>query len=461
MKRFVFVFFSILVIFSFNVNAYAQSNLSITYDEWINYIDDVENDNNAVSQALRILGFVASDVKFALKVPTATIKDILNIPSDMTIKDYIKSKTSKSDDDKPVLDTDLHSGLKEVANYYIEEVQGYCYSYPTDYSAVSFYSIEQFISGQSIINGHQNNIVVVIRSNDGRSCIGTFNLTAHPYLVFVKRTTTAGGIKLCHIYDAELQAYPTTWDGFYKWNNTTKEWESFSDVAYNRNTNINVAFVNNAKTPDYPNESTLVNFTNTPFRYFDSLADVTNDEVVYQPYYYNNRTWSNFDNSTGDYTIDNSNYNPITYGDVTNYINSFNTENGYIPSAEDIFKYIKDTDDDNNSGGGSGGSGGSGSDDDDGGSIFDWLKSLGKVLGDLIKGVGEFITEIIAGLVSALNDLMSSLSGLITDTLGSLTSVFSSIIDFVYSGLPDSVKGIMMLALTVSLLITVIQLIRK
>ena len=117
MKRIYFLFLTILLTFSFSCTVFAQSNISMTYDEWINYIDDVENDPNVVSQVLRLLGFAVSDAKFLQRIPVATLKDLMGIPSDTTIKDWFKDKSSPSADDTPVLDQDLNDGLKAVENY--------------------------------------------------------------------------------------------------------------------------------------------------------------------------------------------------------------------------------------------------------------------------------------------------------------------------------------------------------
>lgn len=181
-----------------------------------------------------------------------------------------------------------------------------------------------------------------------------------------------------------------------------------------------------------------------------------------QPYYFNSQVWQDFSSSQGDYTLTSSNINTVTYGDTVSYINDYHDTNNNYPDNSTVNNWIETTNN-NNSGGGSGddsggGSGGSGSDDS--GSIFDWLKTLGKAIGDLISGVGNFLSEIVAGLVDAITNLLDAITTLITGVLESLTNIFSGLIEFIFAGLPDDIRNVLSLALTVAILISVLKLIR-
>ena len=193
-------------------------------------------------------------------------------------------------------------------------------------------------------------------------------------------------------------------------------------------------------------------------------TDATAQDILYQQYYYNDTAWNDFSTSSGDYTVNSSNVNTVSYGDTVSYIDSFNTENGFPPSPTEINVNIEREDTENktpsggdDNGGDNGGSGGSGSGDS---SIFDWLKTLGAALGNLIKGIGEFLSEIVAGLVDAVTNLLQAISTLISGVLESLTNIFSGLIEFIYAGLPDDIRNILSLALVVAILITVLKLIR-
>lgn len=387
------------------------------------------------------------------------------------VGDWISQQINIQDND----DITVTNDFRTMFNYFNDDLNSnYAYTFPLLSNENQFANINQYLSAKDLISSRpavmqSSDIWLVQRPSSGNAYLMLFSLETHPYLVFRERVQngTTGNMLLVQAYDGETSSYFNKADACYRWDliDGVYSWNDITETDYN-SVNIN----NNRYACIYPNKSYTTRqaniFMSSPksiqVRYFPYGESVTLDKILYQDYYYNNDVWSDFSTTTGDYTFGSNNINTVTYGDIISYINSYNDENNKPPSTVIVNNYIEQKNDDDNGGGSSGSGSGSGSDDDnDNDSIFDWLKNLGKVLGDLIKGIGEFITEIIAGLVSALNDLMSSLSGLITDTLGSLTTVFSSIIDFVYAGLPDSVKGIMMLALTVSLLITVIQLIRK
>lgn len=179
-----------------------------------------------------------------------------------------------------------------------------------------------------------------------------------------------------------------------------------------------------------------------------------------QPYYYNNSVWQNFSSSSGDYTLTNSNYNSVTYGDTVSYINDYHDTNNNYPDNSTVNNWVNTTNNNNNNSGDDSGGGSGGSGSDDSGSIFDWLKTLGKVIGDLISGVGNFLSEIVAGLVDAITNLLDAITTLITGVLESLTNIFSGLIEFIFAGLPDDIRNVLSLALTVAILISVLKLIR-
>ena len=83
---------------------------------------------------------------------------------------------------------------------------------------------------------------------------------------------------------------------------------------------------------------------NNVYKMYMSLADLKADSVGQAPYYINNSVYNDWSTSTGDYTVNTDNSNHATYGDITSYIDSFNTEYGRYPSDTDIFKWIENYD---------------------------------------------------------------------------------------------------------------------
>lgn len=227
---------------------------------------------------------------------------------------------------------------------------------------------------------------------------------------------------------------------------------------------------------------------------YRTLNDMKQATQGIQSYYINQPVYNNWDNSTGDYTVTTDNSNKATYGDITNYINSFNTETGTYPTPDDINHWITNYDP---SGGGSGGEGGEGGQGGQGGSsnatatanneginitinnnhnlnigggslsgntvsgngtggsgtignIFDWLGHLGQVIGNFIKSAGEMIVEVIQGISEA-----------VTGILETIPNIFTPLIEFVFGGLPEEVQHLITLGITCILLVGVIQMIRK
>ena len=66
------------------------------------------------------------------------------------------------------------------------------------------------------------------------------------------------------------------------------------------------------------------------FKMYRTLADLKAESVGESPYYYNNTVYNNWSTSSGDYTVSVDNSNQVTYGDITSYVNSFNTENHLV-----------------------------------------------------------------------------------------------------------------------------------
>ena len=187
------------------------------------------------------------------------------------------------------------------------------------------------------------------------------------------------------------------------------------------------------------------------YLFYTTLNDATSKYNGRMPYYYNNTVYKDFSTSSGDYTVDNSNVNTVSYGDVTEYISDYHGTNNNYPDNSTLNNWIENKNEENitnnnggdDSGGGGSGDNGGGSGDDNGddsggvGDIFGWLKQLGAALGSLIKGLGEFLAEVVEGLASALTTLLSTLSSLITDLTETLPTAFFDFLSTLFSWMPD------------------------
>lgn len=217
---------------------------------------------------------------------------------------------------------------------------------------------------------------------------------------------------------------------------------------------------------------------NIVIKVYRTINDMKESNLGVSPYYITD-SYNNFSNTSGSYnttTADNS----ITYGDITNYINNYYGDNGIYPTPEDIKIYI-----DNNihsgDGGGSSSSGqgatatatattgnvtinnninvgwssSSGNNisqneiDQGTNSIFGFISSIAKYLADLIKNVG-----------SALAELIGALTSIITNITGNIPNLFSGIIEIVFSGLPDEIRAVILLGITLMVTYGIFKMIR-
>lgn len=225
---------------------------------------------------------------------------------------------------------------------------------------------------------------------------------------------------------------------------------------------------------------------------FDSLNELKNYSRGVLPFYTNNTVYNTWDNSTGDYTVTTDNSNKASYGDITNYINSFNSENGYNPSPNDINVFIETYDptitptptpNPNNPSGGGGsatatanneginvnvynnhtinfGGGGSvsgngtvsGNEIQDGGgvgNIFSFLSQIGDVLGSLIKNVGHVLAELVSGISETISALLEGIPTVFGDFMGALLG-----------WLPEELRALITLGISAMIIVGVIKLFR-
>lgn len=447
------------------MSVYASSslpNLTITFDKFRDDIENLPDEHDVFDVLFRMVGLPVNATKFLTTLPIATIKDLLGIDPSTNLKDYVLDHVSDNDG-KPKFDSTLHDDVIELGNYFIENNQGYCYTFSLGELANIVTNVDMYNAIGRLVNQTdiRNTIFMYQYINSGHF-IYQLSLKNRPYLYMQSSQANINpSLDYLNSKPRENNSWLTQVDIIFKWDPTNLEFIEHSNVNLNTSTQ-NYAGIkpNPSLLPPYQYAFWFSSMS-MQLRWFGYGSTVTASDILYQPYYINEDIWNDFSTSSGDYTFDNSNVNTVTYGDITNYIDSFNQENGYPPSVGDININIENQNNDNISGGSGGGSGDGGSGDSDSGSgILGILSRLGSLIGNLIEGIGLFLTGIVEGLVNALTSLLESLSGLITGTLESLTNIFTGLIGFVYGGLPSEIQGVLLLALSVSLLITIIDLIR-
>lgn len=194
---------------------------------------------------------------------------------------------------------------------------------------------------------------------------------------------------------------------------------------------------------------------------YQTLNDLKATSVGEAPYYITSN-WQDFTNSGNTtYTVDSSNYNPVTYGDIVAYNQQYYDDHSYYPTTNTTQEWIDNIEnhpmptptptptpnpqDPNGNGGGSVSGNGSGNS----GNIFDWISDLGSVLGNLIKNIGNLIVSLIDSLVSVITTITEKIPNL-----------FGDLLNFVFGGLPEEIRALIILGITCMVVYGIIKLIR-
>ena len=213
------------------------------------------------------------------------------------------------------------------------------------------------------------------------------------------------------------------------------------------------------------------------YKVYYSVQDMAGDQLGDSGYYITD----SFNNNSG--VINSGTYNPVTYGDIRQYITNYYGDTGRYPSPNEINIYIENyipdnpSDPDNPSGGGGSGSdsgsfvnnnnpifnnnpnininlggegSGNGSGSVSGNGIFGWLGTLGSLIGGLISGIGEALTGILEGIIDA-----------ITSIIELVPNILSPLIEYVFGGLPEEIRALLVLGITAVIFVGIIKAIRK
>lgn len=478
----------ILLIFVNTNTVYCTTPWDALYQSTNNFINDANGYTqsiieNYVSDLFKATGFIIDGTGVTLQKIRDALKGVSGsgIDDNSTVDDignYISQNISVSDN-SITLDESINSFIN---NYNNAQDLVYCYSYglytksgsnilPKNTSV--FRSVAQLESAINLIGGNNGNVISAIDSYDknyvwwlnnpsnGYQYLYKFSLTEHPYLVFKNATggaTPTGNKTGVMFVDSYGNTLLQPADACYRWNNSSSEWELQESASYTNGTVRNIGLYQNPQR-DSNDYSIILNYFSRQYRWFSYSSSLSPQDVISQPYYYNNDVWQDFSSTIGDYVVTDENINTVSYGDIVSYTNSFNTENGYPPTSSDINIYIENEDDENKnpSGGGGSGESGSGDDDSDGTGV---LGSLGKLIGNFLRAIIQFITGILEGIVSGLTDLLESLTSLISDFVEGIPNVLTPLIGWIFDGLPSEIKALIVLGIGLGILASIIKIIR-
>lgn len=329
---------------------------------------------------------------------------------------------------------------RQILNDYssfIEENYGYKYFYAHDIQNDSIGNAKSWL--ETKLMSYQRNSICTIGSWSSQLGLDvipgqvlwiednstTDYLTARPYS---SNLVSLGGSGVEH---------------YYFWGERSSD--SYQEKTENTTYNTYYKFVSSPTLGTWNDSGQLQAWGQVGFYIFSNVEQFDGVQEVGIPQYYTTSNWQDFSS-----TIDNSNSNNLTFGDITNYINSYNTENGSNPTPQQINIYIENNKDSGSGGGGSGGDSGGGSGGSgDGSSIWDFLSRLGEVLGGLIKNLGNMLTSLIDSIVTIINDV-----------IGKIPQVFNGLLEVVFGGLPEDMRGIIILGITVMVVYGIIKVIR-
>lgn len=202
---------------------------------------------------------------------------------------------------------------------------------------------------------------------------------------------------------------------------------------------------NNYPSPPFDGYGNIFTYGKKRIKVFNSLESLKADSVGAQSYYITNDYSKGATYNTTN-TIDNSTIqNTISYDTLQNFNQQYYDEHNTTANYETINNYITNYYETiNNNGGGSGGGS-----DDSGGGIFDWLGSVGDILGSLIKGLGEIVVGLLDGIATVITSFIDTLPTQVNNLFGTL-----------FDWLPPEIRSLIVLSITLSLIWGIIKLIR-
>lgn len=230
-------------------------------------------------------------------------------------------------------------------------------------------------------------------------------------------------------------------------------WNSVSQ-NYIQDSNPYGSQLANVRVSTRPNQSTNANafvlsYGEQLLPVFQTSGDATSYGVGIKPYYYNTKTWNDFSTSSGDYTVDSSSVNTVTYGDTVTYIQDSYNETGNYPDNSTVNNWIDNSNQNNHNGGGSGSGGGDSGGGSSDSNIFEFLSDIGAVLGNLIKNLGNVLTELVSGIAEIISGLFEAIPTVFGDFMGGLLG-----------WMPEELRALIILGISAMIIVGIIKIIR-
>ena len=353
------------------------------------------------------------------------------IQQNMTWEQWLAQDLGWTFDDKGeptiTLSVNCKNAMQKAVDDWIE-TQGYFYAYSLPIADfISEYRSKE--SYDKIVSLLDTNEFVGIYVSSSQHILVDENFGAFVY----NETVSSGSLYSCKLYDKNWTQIKPHWR-----NNDDTISESYTNTLYLSST----SFLQNYSSWNY-----VVSKKPLRFKVYRSLDSFKAESVGTQTYYITN-DYSKGATYNTTQTIDNSTLqNTISYETVQNFNQQYYDEHNTTANYETINNYITNYYETINNNGGSGGSGGGS--DDSGGGIFDWLGSVGDILGSLIKGLGEIVVGLLDGIATVITSFIDTLPTQVNNLFGTL-----------FDWLPPEIRSLIVLSITLSLIWGIIKLIR-
>lgn len=374
---------------------------------------------------------------------------------------YITRNIDITFDPEITFNDSFKNEMVSYANNIIDEAGfSYVYSFRLLDSLSNFQNQAVYDGIRRFLVNNNYDVVFLASDNGSTPYLYAFNFDNLSFVKYADNQSHADSV-YCHLYDfntKNVYYLDSTIADRFIFDNSDFVKDTNSWTKENININVQLSYVEANIINNYTGNWVLSMNDYITYKMYKTYNDFLEDTSLYDSYY-NSVLWDNFVNSNNTtYTIDSSNSNNITYGDVTSYINEYHDSNGTYPDINDIQVFIDNNipnsdptptptptpdPDDPNGGGGSGGSGGSGDSDN----IFDFLSKIGEVLGSLIKNLGNVLADLVAGIGSIISSLIESIPTVFSDFLGALIG-----------WLPSELQALISLSITAMIIIGLIKL---
>lgn len=362
------------------------------------------------------------------------------IQQNMTWEQWLAQDLGWTFDDKGeptiTLSVACQNAMQQAVDEWID-TQGYFYSYTFD--------IRQYYDRFTSKSDYDH--LLDLSKNNSYICIQHQSTRPNSYTLFDDSIAfvhdsysfNTSSFKYVYLYNSDWSQYKPT---FYRFDDTeyASEWNNWFVTQYDK---VSLCPTDSS----YPG---IFSYGQKRIKVFKNVNSFKADSVGTQTYYITN-DYSKGATYTTTQTIDNSTLqNTISYETVQNYNQQYYDEHNTTANYETINNYITNYYETINNNGGGSGDGGSGGDSDDSGSgIFDWLGSVGDILGSLIKGLGELVVGLLDGIATVITSFIDTLPTQVNNLFGTL-----------FDWLPPEIRSLIVLSITLSLIWGIIKLIR-